>query len=107
MVSIVSAAAPTSERVLTHPAQRLRILTVMNCSRFGRSGMPTANGNISRALAALGCTVDHLYVEGSPRPVRVRWLNYLLFGALTARLGRKLEGQREADDGTQVSGGEG
>ena len=107
MGSILSTAVPTSERVLTHPAEPLRILTVMNCSRFGRSGMPTANGNISRALAALGCTVDHLYVEDYPRPVRVRWLNYFLFGSLTARLVRKLEEQSEGYDVVQVSGGDG
>jgi glycosyltransferase involved in cell wall biosynthesis len=106
MGSVLSTAVPTSGRVLTHPAEPLRILTVMNCSRFGRSGMPTANGNISRALAALGCTVDHLYVEDYPRPVRVRWLNYFLFGSLTARLVRKLEGQREGYDVIQVSGGD-
>jgi len=107
MGSILSTAVPTSEHVLTHPAEPLRILTVMNCSRFGRSGMPTANGNISRALAALGCTVDHLYVEDYPRPVRVRWLNYFLFGSLTARLVRKLEEQSEGYDVVQVSGGDG
>ena len=106
MGSILSTPVPTSERVLTHPAERLRILTVMNCSRFGRGGMPTMNASISRALAALGCTVDHLYVEDYPRPVRVRWLNYFLFGPLTARLVRKLEQQREGYDVIQVSGGD-
>lgn len=39
MGSIETMAVSTSERVLTHPAEPLRILTVMNCSRFGRSGI--------------------------------------------------------------------
>jgi len=106
-IGSVAAPAPATVPLLAPPAERLRILTVMNCSRSGRSGMPTANDNISRALAALGCTVDHLYIEDYPRPVRVRWLNYFLFGSLTARLVRKLEGQREGYDVIQVSGGDG
>lgn len=85
----------------------LRILTVMNCSRFGRSGMPTANASISRALAALGCTVDHLYVDDYPRPVRAPWLNYSLFAPLTVRLVRKLEEQQGSYDIIQISGGDG
>jgi len=107
MSSIGGVAVPAAEPVLAPEAERLRILTVMNCSGCGRSGMPTANGNISRALAALGCTVHHLYVEDYPRPVRLPGLNYLLFGPLTARLVRKLEEQREGYDVIQVSGGDG
>ena len=107
MSAIGSAAARTTERPGVPPAERLHILTVMNCSRHGRGGMPTANASISRALAALGCTVDHLFLEDHPRLVRAPWLNYLLFGPLTVRLVRRLEEQREPYGVIQVSGGDG
>jgi glycosyltransferase involved in cell wall biosynthesis len=107
MGSIGSVAAPTAERVLAPPAEGLRILTVMNCSRHGRSGMPTANASISRALAGLGCTVGHLFVEDYPRCARAPWLNYCLFGPLTVRLVRKIEEQRGSYDVIQISGGDG
>ena len=85
----------------------MRMLTVMNCPRSGRNGMPTANGSISRALAALGCTVEHLYVEDYPRPVRSPRLNYALFAATTVRQVCKREEQRGAYDVIQISGGDG
>lgn len=107
MSSTGSAAAPAAEPLPAPPAERLRILTVMNCSGRGPSGMPTANASISRALADLGCTVDHLYIEDYPRPVRVPWLSYFLFAPLTARLVRKLEEQGEGYDVIQISGGDG
>ncbi len=106
-ISTRSLVDEAAERVLPRQTEPLRILTVMNCSRFGRSGMPTANASISRALTALGCTVDHLYVDDYPRPVQAPWLNYALFGTLTVRLVRKLEEQRETYDVIQVSGGDG
>ena len=107
MNSTGSVATRAPEGLLAPPAERLRILTVMNCSRYDRRGMPTANASISRALAARGSTVDHLYVEDYPRSVRAPWLNYSLFGPLTVRLVRKLEEQREPYDVIQISGGDG
>lgn len=105
--SIRSLVDQVAERVLPGQTEALRMLTVMNCSRFGRSGMPTANASISRALTALGCTVDHLYAEDYPRSVRAPWLNYSLFGPFTIRLVHKLEEQRGSYDVIQISGGDG
>ena len=97
----------TTERAPAFPAEPLRMLTVMNCAGSGRGGMPTANASISRALVALGCTIDHLFLEDYPRAVRAPWLNYPLFGLVTTRLVRQLEEQREPYDVIQISGGDG
>lgn len=85
----------------------MRILTVMNCGRDEKSGMPTANASISSALRDLGCQVDHLYVDDYAPAVHAQSLNYLLFGLATVRRVRALEKEREPYDVVQISGGDG
>lgn len=85
----------------------LRILTVMNCSGSSPSGMPTGNASLGRALRALGCVVDNLYLEDCPAYVRRRWLNYPLFGVASWARVRQLEAERGSYDVIQISGGDG
>ncbi len=99
----VDVASPPSTRAVAP----LRILTVMNCGRNEKSGMPTANASISNELRALGCEVDHLYVDDYPSIVRAPSLKYLLFGLATIGRVRALEAERGPYDVIQISSGDG
>lgn len=85
----------------------MRVLTVMNCGRNERSGMPTANASISTAMRELGCEVDHLYIDDYPSFVRLPSLKYLLFGPATVGRVRALEAERGPYDVVQISSGDG
>ena len=69
--------------------------------------MPTANASLGRALRALGCVVDNLYLEDCPAYVRRRRLNYPLFGVAAWARVRRLEAERGSYDVIQISGGDG
>jgi glycosyltransferase involved in cell wall biosynthesis len=79
----------------------------MSCGRDERSGMPTSNTNIGGAMRALGWTVDHLYLDDFPAPVRVKGLRYPLFGLATVARVRSLEARHGCYDVVQISGGDG
>jgi len=106
-------AAPSPAPGVTDPPARqsappqLRVLTVMNCGRDEKSGMPTANASVSSAMRELGCEVDHLYVDDYPSPLRAPSLRYLLFGLATVGRVRAIEAECGPYDVVQISGGDG
>ncbi|NWJ98792.1 MAG: glycosyltransferase family 4 protein [Chloroflexi bacterium] len=81
-------------------------MTIMNCPRHHKSGMPTANASLTTALERLGCRVEQVYLEDLPGR---DWgkLNQLAFGFKLIRLVETYEKKYGSYDAIEVSGGDG
>jgi glycosyltransferase involved in cell wall biosynthesis len=84
----------------------IRLLTIMNCSRDARSGMPTASANLSRELRRQGWTVDQVFLEDAAWPAR-RAKNYIGFGLSVPRMVARAERAGHRYEVVQISGGDG
>jgi glycosyltransferase involved in cell wall biosynthesis len=87
--------------------RKLRILTVMNCSRGIAGGMAVHCAMLSKELTGQGHRVENLFLEDVPRWVERRGPNYTLFAPLIVRKIRRIEEHCAPFDVIQISGGDG
>lgn len=90
----------------TPVVKSLHILTVMNCSRYHKSGMPTVCKDLSAVFTEYGCRVENIFIEDIPG-LNFGKLNQLLFGMKLPGVVNEYEKQYGVYDVIMVWGGEG